>query len=189
MVKELTANIATKIIEEDSGTHRYVLERNWSNKKTATMATVLTLYPSTSELIITDTTTKLITNNIYKLGYEGLFSVNLFSKLNFVDSSKGKKEKRNYKTATNATNDKYIVECAKKSDIVILAYGSLPSKNKLVQTRLNQVMKLLETEELISKVKILTDLKEEKPFHPLSAKVRNDWNLIQYVSDEGGPDV
>ena len=57
MVKELTANIATKITEEDSGTHRYVLERNWSNKKTATMATILTLYPSTSELLITDTTT------------------------------------------------------------------------------------------------------------------------------------
>ncbi|MEI3610179.1 DUF1643 domain-containing protein [Pseudogracilibacillus sp. SO10305] len=187
MVKELTANISTKIIEEDSGTHRYVLERNWSNKKTATMATILTLYPSTSELIITDTTTKLITNNIYKLGYEGLFSVNLFSKLNFIDSSRSKKEKRNYKTASNATNDKYIIECAKKSDIFILAYGSLPSKNKQVQARLEQVMKLLEEEELISKVKILTDLKEEKCFHPLSANVRNDWNLIQYISDEGSP--
>src|SRR5699024_2506642 len=140
-------------------------------------------------IFITDTTTKLITNNIYKLGYEGLFSVNLFSKLNFIDASKGKKEKRNYKTATNATNDKYIVECAKKSDIFILAYGSLPSKNKQVQVRLEQVLKLLETEELISKVKILTDLKEEKPFHPLSAKVRNNWNLIQYVLDEGRPDV
>jgi|SRR5699024_4934335 len=178
MVKELTANIATKITEEDSGTHRYVLERNWSNKKTATMATILTLYPSTSELIITDTTTKLITNNIYKLGYEGFFSVNLFSKLNFIDPPKNKKLKRNYKTASNATNDKYIIECAKKSDIVILAYGSLPSKNKQVQIRLDQVMKLLEKEKLMSKVKTLTDLKEEKCFHPLSTNVRKNWNLI-----------
>ena len=178
MVKELTANIATKITEEDSGTHRYVLERNWSNKKTATMATILTLYPSTSELLITDTTTKLITNNIYKLGYEGFFSVNLFSKLNFIDPPKNKKLKRNYKTASNATNDKYIIECAKKSDIVILAYGSLPSKNKQVKARLDQVLRLLEKEKLMSKVKTLTDENAEKSFHPLSGRVRKKWNLI-----------
>lgn len=86
MVKELTASMATKVIEEDSGTHRYVLERSWNKKGKAKMATVITLYPSTSELILTDTTTMLITNNIYKLGYDGFFSVNIFSKVNLPDS-------------------------------------------------------------------------------------------------------
>lgn len=83
MVKELTASMATKVIEEDSGTHRYVLERSWNKKGKAKMATVITLYPSTSELILTDTTTMLITNNIYKLGYDGFSQLTYFPKLTF----------------------------------------------------------------------------------------------------------
>lgn len=178
MVKELTASMATKVIEEDSGTHRYVLERSWNKKGKAKMATVITLYPSTSELILTDTTTMLITNNIYKLGYDGFFSVNLFSKVNLPDFPSKSGSRRNFKTASNATNDKHILECAKNSGIVILAYGSLPSKNKQVNVRLDHILKLFEKNDLTTKVKVLTDEKKEKCFHPLSARVRKNWNLI-----------
>lgn len=33
MVKELSASMTTKVIEEDSGTHRYVLERSWNKRE------------------------------------------------------------------------------------------------------------------------------------------------------------
>lgn len=83
MVKELSKEIITKVIEEDSGTHRYVLERIWDAKQP--IVTVITLYPSSSELVITDTTTMLVTNNVYKLGFGGFFSVNLYSKIQLPD--------------------------------------------------------------------------------------------------------
>lgn len=84
MVKELSKEIVTKVIEEDSGAHRYVLERIWDDKQP--IVTVITLYPSSSELVITDTTTMLVTNNVYKLGFGGFLSVNLYSKIGFPDS-------------------------------------------------------------------------------------------------------
>lgn len=177
MVKELSASMTTKVIEEDSGTHRYVLERAWNKKGKAKMATVITLYPSTSELILTDTTTMLITNNIYKLGYDGFFSVNLYSKVNLPVSPSKSGSKRNFKTATNATNDKYILECAKNSEIVILAYGSLPSKNKQVQQRLDKVLTLLEKEGLAEVTRVLTDPEKKTCVHPLASKARNNWTF------------
>lgn len=90
MVKELSKEIVTKVIEEDSGAHRYVLERIWDDKQP--IVTVITLYPSSSELVITDTTTMLVTNNVYKLGFGGFLSVNLYSKIHFPDSPDEKRQ-------------------------------------------------------------------------------------------------
>lgn len=84
MVKELSKEMVTKVIEEDSGAHRYVLERIWDDKQP--IVAVITLYPSSSELVITDTTTMLVTNNVYKLGFGGFLSVKLYSKVLFPDS-------------------------------------------------------------------------------------------------------
>lgn len=178
MVKELTATIKTNLIEEETGSHRYVLERSWNTRGKPKMATILTLYPSTSELILTDLTTMLITNNIYKLGYDGFYSVNLYSKLSFSDRSLNKSNMRDFDGATNSTNEAQIIECAKKSNIVILAYGSLPDKNKKVKQNLENLMAILEREALFDKVKTLSDNRGEKCFHPLSSHVRKEWNLI-----------
>ncbi|UJF15959.1 DUF1643 domain-containing protein [Jeotgalibaca sp. MA1X17-3] len=175
MVKELTMNITSKVIEEDSGEHRYVLEKVWDTKRP--MATVITLYPSTSELVIADTTTMLITNNVYKLGYGGYFSVNLFSKVNLPDSPMKKRSRRNYKTATNKTNDEYILECCKKSDVVILAHGSLPSKNKQVKQRLEKILNSLKKDGLMKKTKTLIHPTKKIGCHPLAPNVRNNWLL------------
>lgn len=173
MVRELTMTIASKIVEEDSGEHRYILEKVWNTKQP--MATVITLYPSTSELVITDTTTMLITNNIYKLGYGGYFSVNLFSKINLPDFPTKKGGTRNFKTATNKKNDEYILECCKKSDMVILACGSLPSKNKQVKQRLDQLLSVLEKGDVMNKTKTLVDPVKNKSCHPLAPNVRYNW--------------
>ena len=175
MVQELKVNIATKVIEEDSGEHRYVLEKVWDPKQP--MATVITLYPSTSELVITDTTTMLITNNVYKLGFGGYFSVNLFSKINLPDFPTKNGSKRNYKTATNKTNDEHILDCCKNSDVVILAYGSLPSKNKQVKQRLDQLLNLLDKDGLMNKTKTLIDPDKKDCCHPLAPKVRSVWTF------------
>jgi len=164
-----------KIIEADNGGHRYVLERIWNDKEP--MVTVVTLYPSTSELVLMDTTTMLITNNVYKLGFGGYFSVNLFSKINLPDFPNKLGKKRNYKTATNKTNDEHIIECCKNAKQVILAYGSLPTKNKQVRKRVEQLLELLKEEKLMDKVVTLTTPESDDCCHPLAPKVRNQWNL------------
>lgn len=175
MVKELSKEIITKVIEEDSGTHRYVLERIWDDKQP--IVTVITLYPSSSELVITDTTTMLVTNNVYKLGFGGFISVNLYSKIHFPDSPTKKDRARNYKTATNKTNDEYILESCKKADEIIIAVGSLPSKNKLVAQRLQSILTTLKEEGLLDKTKSLIDQEKQVLCHPLAPKARNSWTL------------
>lgn len=175
MVKELQKEIVTKVIEEDSGAHRYVLERVWDDKQP--IVAVITLYPASSELVITDTTTMLVTNNVYKLGFGGFFSVNLYSKIEFPDSPTKKERARNYKTATNKTNDQYILEYCQKADEIIIAVGSLPSKNKTVMQRLQSILKTLEAEGLLNKTKTLIDPVKKVSCHPLAPKVRNSWQL------------
>lgn len=175
MVKELSKEIVTKVIEEDSGSHRYVLERVWDDKQP--LVAVITLYPSSSELIITDTTTMLITNNVYKLGFGGFFSLNLYSKVELPDSPTKKQRGRNYKTATNKTNDQYILEYCKQADEIIIAVGSLPSKNKSVKQRLQTIITTLEKEGLLEKTKPLIDPVKKVLCHPLAPKVRNSWTF------------
>lgn len=175
MVKELQKEIVTKVIEEDSGSHRYVLERVWDDKQP--LVTVITLYPSSSELVITDTTTMLVTNNVYKLGFGGFYSVNLYSKIQFPDSPTKKERTRNYKTATNKTNDQYILEYCQKADEIIIAVGSLPAKNKTVKQRHQAILNTLEKEDLLEKTKTLIDPVKKVLCHPLAPKVRNNWHL------------
>lgn len=165
--KQSNVCIKIEIIESSNRHHRYVLSKQWSNKP---MVTVLTLYPSSSNLVEDDMTMMLITNNVYKLGYGGFYSVNLFSKYEI--------DRKNYLKATNVDNDDHILECAKKSCKIIFAYGSLPLKNKQVAHRLNELYHLLLNNQLDDKITYLTDEQKELCFHPLASQVRKKWYNI-----------
>ena len=64
MTKILSANIQIELLMSDDGKERFILKKVWDENKP--MVTILTLYPSTSELIINDSTTTFITNNVYR---------------------------------------------------------------------------------------------------------------------------
>lgn len=165
--KHSSVNIKIEIVESSNKQHRYVLSKQWNDKP---MVTVLTLYPSSSNLVGDDMTMLLITKNVYKLGYGGFYSVNLFSKYNI--------DKKNYLKATNVDNDAHILECAKKSFKIFFAYGSLPLKNKQVAHRLNELYQLLLNNKLDDKITYLTDEQQELCFHPLANQVRKKWYNI-----------
>jgi hypothetical protein len=165
--KKLSVNIKVEIIESSNKQHRYILSKQWDNIKP--MVTVLTLYPSSSDLVGDDMTMMLITKNVYKLGYGGFYSVNLYSKYDI--------DKKNYKKATNVDNDYHIVECVKNTSEVIFACGSLPSKNKQVAKRLYEIIQVLEDNHLQQKIRYLTDEYQEIIFHPLASQVRSQWLL------------
>ena len=126
MTEILTSNIQIEILMSDDKKERYILKKIWDTEKP--IATIITLYPSTSDLIINDSTTTFITNNVFKCGFGGFYSVNLYSKISTGNREFGKQDTK--------ANDNYILRCAKISDNIIIACGSLPKTNKLVQNRL-----------------------------------------------------
>ena len=170
MTKILTSNIQIEIFMSDDKKERYILKKIWDIEKP--IATIITLYPSTSDLIINDSTTTFITNNVFKCGFGGCYSVNLYSKI-----STGKRE---FGKQDTKVNDNYILKCAKVSDKIIIACGSLPKTNKLVQNRLNSIIELLTKNKLRKKILFLTDSNKQDNFHPLAPKVRAKWEFMWY---------
>lgn len=168
MVKEVTSAIDIAITESDNGEHRYALKRVWDID--SPLVTVLTLYPTNFNHIENDLTNYLITSNVYKLGYGGYYSTNLFSE-KLID-------KKSYQYMTDSVNDEIIVNSIKDSEFIILAYGSAPKKNRQVKERLDELLDLLKKKRLSKKIRTLTDEEKDNCFHPLSVKVRKNWNLI-----------
>lgn len=164
-----TANIKVEVIESEDHQHRYVLQKVWNKRKP--MATIVTLYPGGADLVVSDTTQMLITNELYKKGFGGFYSVNLFSEIGFY-----KKSKKKLKDFNNEVNNEIILECAKKSKQIIFAWGSLPKKNPLVSKYVEELVdKLSEVKENCF---MLTDDIGEENYHPLANKVRYNWNFV-----------
>ena len=111
-----------------------------------------------------------ITNNVFKCGFGGFYSVNLYSKISTGNREFGKQDTK--------ANDNYILRCAKISDNIIIACGSLPKTNKLVQNRLNSIIELLAKNKLRKKILFLTDSNKQDNFHPLAPKVRAKWEFM-----------
>ena len=136
MVKQISATIKVEVTESDDAKHRYVLYKEWDKDKPT--CTIITLFPGSAELVITDTTQMLITNQLYTMGYGSFYSVNLFSKVGI--SARGQKA---FANATNKTNDDTILDCVGKSKAIIFAWGSLPDKNKVVKQRVDRLISKL----------------------------------------------
>ena len=168
MTEILTSNIQIEIFMSDDKKERYILKKVWNTEKP--IATIITLYPSTSDLIINDSTTTFITNNVYKNGYGGFYSVNLYSKILTGN--------RRFENQRTNENNEHILECAKNSDKVIIACGSLPKTNKIVKDRLDSIIELLTKNKQKKKILFLTDSNKQENFHPLAPKVRAKWEFM-----------
>ena len=177
MVNKMAATIKVELTESDDAKHRYVLYKEWDDKKP--ICTIVTLYPGLAEIVLTDTTQMLITNHLYQLGYGSFYSVNLFSKVGI--SNRGQKA---FANATNKTNDEIILECTEKSKIVVLAWGSLPSKNKIVRQRVEVLLSKINAH--LSKCFYLVDTDGGKECHPLSSKLRHSWELMPFERESQG---
>ena len=171
MVKQISATIKVEVTESDDAKHRYVLYKEWDKDKPT--CTIITLFPGSAELVITDTTQMLITNQLYTMGYGSFYSVNLFSKVGI--SARGQKA---FANATNKTNDENILTCVEKSKNVILAWGSLPDKNKIVKQRGEAILSKMAP--YLGKCAYLSNVQGDKHCHPLSSKVKCEWNLVAY---------
>ena len=125
--------IKCEAIFNDDKTHRLWWKRVWNKDKP--LACVISLNPSMSDNILTDTTTSLIVNNVARLEcYGGVIIVNLFSIL----TSKLQMRWARDIDINDVENDNYIKKAAEEAEVIILAWGRGAELNVRISNRANR---------------------------------------------------
>lgn len=171
-MKVTTTTLTTEAIFSEDGKKRYLLHKEWdTNKK---QIAIIMLAPSEADGIALDKTTLQVVNNTVRLGYGGVYILNLFATLNDFTLQTAEKE--------DTENIQMFRMTLDKADAIIYAPGVGKAKNAVFQERQIQVCKLLKPYE--KKLYCLCD-KEGKARlqHPLSPAVYV-WNLAKVTLNE-----
>jgi len=130
--------IKCEAIFNDERTHRFLWRRVWNKDKP--LACVIMLNPCMADGIITDTTTYLVVNNVACLErFGGVEIVNIYSLLTSNLNFRWNSDDDVYMQE----NDDYIRKSAADCEMIILAWGTGVSTNKLVCARVDQVIAML----------------------------------------------
>lgn len=167
-MKSETTTVKSKALFSDDRTHRLLLRKEWD--KTKPTAMVVMINPNSADTLNCDLTTMLVINNLNQLGYGAVNIVNLYSiitlKLTLLRNSD--------EDLLDEENDTVIQQYAEKSDIIIIAWGSIGNYSQRIRDRQDELLEALEpyAEKLYQ---IGT-----KGFHPLTPSVRTKWDLQKY---------
>lgn len=170
------STIKSEAVFSDDGKHRVLLSREWDKSKPSAM--VIMINPNSADTMICDTTTMLVINNLYKLGYGSMKIMNLYSMMTSKISFRFNADS----DLNCAENDEYIKSVAKEVDVVILAWGSIGNNNTRIKERQKAVFEMLKP--YSEKLKLISDAEGKKTFHPLAPQIRNSWNLIDFNYEE-----
>lgn len=154
--------LKTEMVASEDGRHRYLLKKDWSSKGKEKIITVIMIQPSSSDIVELDMTTLYVINNVHKQGYNVVNIVNIFSSIT-------------EEYITDTLNDRYIVKAIDESEIIAWGVGRAGKYNKIIQKRIDEVVKLINPYK--DKIYVLTDSKTNIPRHPLSPCVRLEWHL------------
>lgn len=171
-MKTETMMITTQATFSDDGTKRYILRKEWDIAKPS--LGVIMLVPSAACGVSADTTSMLVMNNAWRLGYGSVTILNLFSTINDFGLKDG--------VVDDEENINAIIFEVGKVDTIVYAPGVGKAKNKLFQKRQEQVLTALYPYK--EKLKCLCDQNGESRLqHPLSPAVRT-WYLDDLSIDE-----
>ena len=170
-MKSETSAIECKAIFSDDKSHRMLLRHEW--EKGGKSAMIIMINPNTADTLNVDLTTMLTINNLSKLGFGSVNIVNLYSQI----SPKLSLRFNSDDDLIDSENDKIIEQYAAMSDAIIIAWGSV-GRTFRVQERQKELLKKLE--KYSNKFYQIG----EEGFHPLTPKVRNNWELIPYEMEE-----
>lgn len=160
-MKTETMMITTQASFSDDGKKRYVLRKEWDTAKPS--IAVIMLVPSDACGISMDTTSMLVLNNVWRLGYGSVTILNLFPVINDF----GLKDR----TKNDDENINAIIEAAKKVDAIVYAPGVGKIQNRVFQLRQEQVLNALRPFQ--EKLYCLCNADGEARLqHPLSPAVR-----------------
>ena len=161
------STLKTEVVASEDGMYRYLLKKDWSSKGKEKIITIIMIQPSSSDIIELDMTTLYVINNVNEQGYNVVNIVNIFSSVT-------------EEYMTDKVNDEYILKAVNEGEKVVWGVGNAGKYNKIIQARVNEVVKLIDKHRV--KVYVLTDSKSDVPRHPLSANVRLEWNLKSNIN-------
>ena len=167
-MKSETTTVKSKALFSDDRTHRLLLRKEWD--KTKPTAMVVMINPNSADTLNCDLTTMLVINNLNQLGYGAVNIVNLYSiitlKLTLLRNSD--------EDLLDEENDTVIAQYAEKSDIIIIAWGSVGNYSQRIRDRQDELLECLEP--YANKLYQIG----EKGYHPLTPIVRTKWDLQKY---------
>lgn len=170
----IKTTMKSEVTYSEDHVHRLLLKKEWNSK--LPKATVITKYPRHQGDVKIDTSTMLIINALYDMGYGTAYLSNLFTHTQIADSIDEIEE------LLHPEADDYLLKAVKDSEIVILAWGS--SSSKIIDYRIQELSELLETQS--TKISKLVNPETKKLTHPLNPKSRTFWVLekIQNIEEE-----
>lgn len=161
----IKTTMKSEVTYSEDHVHRLLLKKEWNAK--LPKATVITKYPRHQGDIKLDTSTMLIINALYDMGYGTAYFSNLFTHTQIADAIDEIEE------LIHPEADDYLLKALKDSEIVIMAWGS--SSSKMSDYRIEELSELLKTQSInISK---LVNPETKKITHPLNPKSRAFWVL------------
>lgn len=176
-MKTIKSILHTVTVFSQEQQHRLLLSKHWETGKPT--ATVIMINPHSADVILSDSTTMYVVNNLCRLGYGGVHIVNLYSRI----CERLMLRFNSDEDLLDPQNDEIILKCAAESDDIIIAWGSAGHNSQRVRDRQAELMDLLKTYPL----KIITD-GGETAYHPLSPAVRDRWILKDYGGMEHDAD-
>lgn len=160
-MKTETMMITTQATFSDDGKKRYILRKEWDINKPS--IAVIMLVPSDAYGVSADTTSMLVMNNVWRLGYGSVTILNLFSTINDFGLKNGSED--------DEENINAIIFEVGKVDTIVYAPGVGKAQNKAFQQRQKQVLDALRPYE--DKLHCLCNENGEARLqHPLSPAVR-----------------
>ena len=178
LVKQSSILEKSGVYSED-GKHRYELSLIYKGIKGKKIL-VISMNPASSDLMVMDTTSNYLLNNLGVMGYSEIVVWNLFSdvcvKLKPSDTTLEDEE----------NNNAYLKELLKKKkfDTIMIGYGSGFNGSKKVEERKKRLFEIIKPYE--EKLFELIDTEEKyaalKDIHPLFAGQRfsGKWGLRKY---------
>lgn len=191
--KQSSVTIEKQAVYSKDKKHRYELTLSLPDQKKGKSILVLCLNPASADLLVTDTTTNYLMNNLFPLGYNAITLCNLFSticaKLTIRDARDDGDD--------NITHLRSVLE--RDFNTILIGYGNTFATNKLVAERKAEFDQLLKDSgkkavELVDKAEKYSRL---RTIHPLFAGQRfsGSWKFRKYIMEEnnnkkeGTPDV
>jgi len=166
----------------DERTHRYTLQRTWSDDTKKPTATIIMSNASTADITKGDLTSMLIQNNLAALNYSAVTICNLFSfmcqKLDLSGDIEG---------LTNDENTEQILESVRNTDICIIGIGTLTKTYRKAAVYQNRLFEALRPYQ--DKIHTIAAPDGTEGLHPLSAKLREvgSWELVPFKLPEPPP--
>lgn len=168
------SSLRTEAVFNDEMTHRYILKKEWNKNKPK--ATIIMINPSTADEMEMDMTTMNVINNLNRLDYGAVDIVNLFSLICPKISMK-----YSMSELVDRDNDIYIEKSALRSDIVIIAWGSVGEGVRKIMNRQQELLDKLKP--FNDKMYIICDPYINKAMHPLCPRIKQQWRLVKMYQD------